>query len=118
MKKIALLLTFVCALCSAYQCESPGPNDVEKANTCNNPEWLTKIINSIEQNGMKGKVVQYQYDSETVFLVNICNGCADNMTVVYNCAGDVRCEFGGIAGFNTCPDFTDIATDEKTIWSN
>ncbi len=118
MKKIALLIAVACTISSAYQCESPEPIAVDKANTCDNPEWLAEIISSTEQNGNKGEVIQYQYKGETVFLIDICISCADDMAVVYNCAGETRCQFGGIAGFNTCPDFENKATDKKIIWSN
>ncbi len=40
------------------------------------------------------------------------------MDQVYNCQGQVICQFGGIAGLNTCPDFYDTATDKKVIWKN
>lgn len=102
----------------AFQCDSPTPSDAERASTCGKPEWLAAIISNAEQSGNKGKVIQYQYNDETVFSINTCIDCADTMTVVFNCAGETKCQFGGIAGLNTCPDFEDKATGKKIIWSN
>ena len=94
------------------------PGDVGDANTCGNPVWLTTIISNTKQNENKGEVIQYQYNGQTVFWINICIECADSMSDVYNCAGEPKCQFGGIAGFNTCPDFQDKATGKKIIWAN
>ena len=51
-------------------------------------------------------------------MIDVCNGCADNLTTVYNCEGNVICEFGGIAGLNTCPDFDKNSTNKTIIYEN
>jgi hypothetical protein len=38
--------------------------------------------------------------------------------VVYACNGDIICQFGGIAGLNTCLDFAERAIKKKVIWKN
>ena len=119
MKKTIVLLFIVSLFNTAFQCDSPTPSGAEKeASACSEPDWLTTIISNAKQSGNKGEVIQYQYNGETVFSINTCIECADTMTTVYNCAGETKCQFGGIAGFNTCPDFGDKATDKKIIWSN
>ena len=117
MKKITPLLLIVFLMNTAFQCETPGADDVGDASTCGRSEWLLAIIEGAEQNESKGEIIQYQYKGETVFYINTCFDCADGMTIVYNCAGETKCEFGGIAGLNTCPDFGDTATGKKIIWA-
>src|SRR6187401_1293868 len=97
MKKTIAFLFVASLLNTAFQCDSPTPDDAENSSPCGEPEWLTTIIHSTEQNGLKGEITQYQNNGETVFSVDICKGCADAMTVVYNCAGETKCQFGGIA---------------------
>jgi hypothetical protein len=119
MKKITPLLIIVFLINTAFQCETPPANDIGDASTCGSgkPEWLLATIASAEQNGSKGEIIQYQYKGETVFSIDTCVGCPDSMTVVYNCVQETKCQFGGIAGLNTCPDFTDTATGKKIIWA-
>lgn len=74
-------------------------------------------INSIDCAG-KSSIIQYTYNSESVFLINICDQIADGQTLVYNCAGKVVCKFGGIAGENTCPDFYENATNKIILFEN
>jgi len=85
-----------------------------------NLEWLKEKIENFEKlmNSVRIDIHQYMYNNEPVFLINDCVDCADAISVVYNCAGDIICEFGGIEGKNTCPDFNDKATDKKLIWRN
>ena len=118
MKKFISLLLIICLISTAFQCDSPAPGDAEGTSTCNNSDWLNTTIANAKQNGNKGEIIRYQYNGETVYLVDLCIGCADDMAVVYSCNGETRCQFGGIAGLNTCPDFADKATDKKIIWSN
>lgn len=83
------------------------------------PEWLALRINDFEESGFdtKGQVDEYTYKNETVYKVDFCKNCPDNLIQVFNVNGDVLCEFGGIAGTNSCPDFDNSAKFEKTVWS-
>lgn len=98
----------------------------DKITVCNtnNPleelVWLKEIKIGFEQSGFfsKKKIIQYTYQNKSVFLIDICNNCADNLIAVYDCSGNVICEFGGIAGVNTCPDFDKNATNEIILWEN
>jgi hypothetical protein len=93
----------------------------EIKNTCNvrNPRnlaWVKKIVNENRSTSSGAKIVQYTYKGESVFLVSLCEGCPDALTTVYNCNGEAICEFGGIDGRITCPDFSQ-AVEEEVIWS-
>ena len=117
--RIYLLLFFTSLLISCNNLE-------ENIATCNveNPlediAWLKELKDGFEQSASasKKKITQYTYNNKTVFLVNICVNCSDNLTTLYNCEGDKICEFGGIAGLNTCPDFEKNAKDENVLWKN
>lgn len=89
-------------------------------NPLENLEWLKKKKENFERlmNSVKVKITQYQYNNQDVFLINNCVGCADALTKVYNCQGELICEFGGIGGLNTCPDFQSKAKLVRTIWKN
>ena len=109
MKRIIALLLLAVGI-SAFQCED------EQA--CSNTVWLQPIIENAQQNSSKAEVISYQYNLQTVYYINTCIDCADSMAEVYSCSGEVICQFGGIAGFNTCPDFEEKATRRKVIWKN
>jgi len=99
-------------------------SDKITACTINNPleelGWLKEIKTGFEQSVYlsKKKIIHFTYQKKSVFLVDICNDCADNLTTVYNCSGTIICEFGGIAGVNTCPDFDKNATNKIILWEN
>ncbi len=113
---IVLVLLVVANL--AFQCENGSVTIPDESEYCTNVEWLKTIIENAQQNSSKAEVIRYQYDGETVYYINTCIDCADTMGQVYTCSGEVICQFGGIAGFNTCPDFEDTATHKKVIWHN
>ena len=81
-------------------------------------DWLTDMIRGFKRSDQKVEVYYYEYYGSPVFSINSCIGCADGMTTVYNCDKGVVCQFGGIAGLNTCPDFPSKATGEKLIYKN
>lgn len=82
--------------------------------------WLKEIKTNIEQTSSAGKaeIYEYSYKQQKVFWVDTCVDCPDNLITVYNCTGNKMCEFGGIAGVNTCVDFTSEATNKKLLWKN
>lgn len=81
--------------------------------------WLKSIEADLKQNTtVKSEIIQYQYNSQIVYYVDSCIGCPDGLTLVYSCNGDVICQFGGIAGLNTCLDFAEKAIKKKVIWKN
>jgi len=80
--------------------------------------WLKEIKFVMEANmKMTGsQIIRYKYKGEYVFLVNTCYNCMDGLISVYDCDGEVICEFGGFAGLNTCPDFESEATDSTMLF--
>jgi len=110
----------VLTLLVLYRYESHIPFfSAEGEGGCESTAWLTSMINGMKHNpAIKSEVIRYKYNNQTVFYIDSCKGCADSMGVVYNCAGEVICQFGGIAGFNTCPDFFEKATSKKVLWKN
>ena len=111
---MVLLLTLACSSDNQDNLECDFENPFEKL------EWLNDIKESFEiRMSIAGaQIIQYNYQGEIVFLIDDCYQCADGMTQVYNCQGDVICEFGGILGRNTCPDFHETATDRKMLFNN
>ena len=98
----------------------------KEATTCDidNPletlQWLKEIRDGFDMqaNPLPKRITQYFYQGECVFLIDGCVGCDDNLTTVYNVDQDVICEFGGIAGVDTCPDFDTEATGELILYGN
>src|SRR5688572_26110444 len=115
MKTTVVLMVLVLAT-SAFQCENGS--SLDESGYCSDTVWLKTIIKNAQQNSSKAEVIRYWYNGQTVYYINTCIDCADSMSQVHTCTGEVICQFGGIAGFNTCPDFNDTATDKKVIWKN
>lgn len=80
--------------------------------------WLNQIKKNFELDMSPAiqTIDQYVYNGNHVFLISNCHGCADAMAEVYNCEGKVICEFGGIMGRNTCPDFESKAVLVKNLY--
>lgn len=80
--------------------------------------WLKKIKTEMEMSARAagGQIIRYNYKGNDVFWIDNCYSCADDLIKVYNCQGDVICEFGGIAGLNTCPDFHSEASDSTMLF--
>ena len=73
---------------------------------------LIDTINTLE-------IVQYNYEGNTVFSVDKCPyNCSDSLINVYDCDQNLICEFGGITGLNTCPDFATKAINQGVVFSN
>lgn len=108
-------------LVTPFSCENNEANDALVCNVENPLEdlqWL-KDIKQVEQLSMKptgAQIIQYIYKGEYVFWVDLCYQCPDGLIVVYNCEGEVICEFGGIDGRNTCMDFDTEATDSTMLF--
>ena len=113
---IALLLVVLAS--SAFQCDPSSANFPDESGYCSNTDWLQEIMIAASKGTSKAEVIRYQYNSQTVYYINTCIDCADSMGQVYTCSGEVICQFGGIAGFNTCPDFENAAMHKKVIWHN
>ena len=82
------------------------------------PVWLNKKIEAFTSSnpGGEGRIEKFLYDEQTVYMVNFCVACPDNLVHIYNEEEEEVCKFGGIAGINTCPDFTDKAVSQGIVW--
>ena len=85
-----------------------------------NVSWLKELQGQLLASAQPAgtRITQYQYNEECVFLVDLCYQCEDGLQTVYNYQKEKICEFGGITGINTCPDFFEQATGELVIWDN
>ncbi len=118
-----LFIIIACAFIFT-SCKKKG--DEVKDPTCDieNPletiQWLKDIHFAFQASAspQATKIVQYTYQGECAFYIDNCVTCPDGGQIVYNEAEDILCEFGTIAGLNTCPDFFNEATDEVILWGN
>jgi len=82
--------------------------------------WLSEIRDMFDQDmgPQRQRIIQYKYYGEDVFLIESCYRCPDALSYIYDCQGNVVCEFGGIDGRNTCPDFDQNSAEEKILYDN
>lgn len=94
----------------------------EYCNNVSNPvkeiPWLYELVEANKSKSVEVDIYAYEYKGETVFVVNECNGCADVITVAKDCSGNTICEWGGLLGLNTCPDFDEEATNKRLVYKN
>lgn len=118
MKNIILSFCILLLVFSCKKTDSP-----EQVCYVSNPivdiEWLKEIkyYFDIDMTQFRQSITQYIYNNEYVFAINNCIGCNDAMIMVYDCEKNEVCRFGGIAGFNTCPDFESTATNETILYN-
>lgn len=79
-------------------------------------EWLDELRGGLMKAKNRATITEYRYKDECVYLVAPCDGCPDAMATVHNSAGETVCRFGGFAGFNTCPDFSDSAEEVRLLY--
>lgn len=110
--KIKILLLTIALICfSCNKSDDKGDNipkclQVIIDENINNPQTLTS------------KIEKYLYNNEEVFLFIMSPLIDDGMDLVRNSNCEVICEFGGLAGLNTCPDFFETATFIEVVWEN
>jgi len=94
----------------------------KETNCTDNPledyQWLADIKFALETNAspIGAQIIQYIYNNECVYLLEY--ECCDFSDFVYNESGEVICEFGGVIGLNTCPDFFDTVTNRRILFNN
>ncbi len=81
-------------------------------------EWLNIIVEDNKDNPAKAEIYKCIYKNQEGFLVDLCVNCPDGLVQFYDCEGTVICEFGGIDGRYTCPDFEDSISNKELIWFN
>jgi len=123
-----LVFTIIIMLVSFDSCNKepnemnvvPGDRFCQTENPLEEIPWLKMMKQSFEMSAQPAgvQIIGYRYHGKDVFLVNNCVGCADEMAQVYDCDGRIICQFGGIAGLNTCPDFFVTATDSTMLYNS
>jgi hypothetical protein len=119
MKKSIQILSLIAIFSiSFFACDDN--TDIEQICNVNNPledlKWLKTIKDDFVASAGQERITQYDYNDETVFLVEDCVNCPDGLAIVYSCEEETLCEFGSIAGLNTCPDFDSTATNEIVLY--
>ena len=115
MKKI-LLIAFLAII--AGSCDQNKKTDQSPATKADYPQWVKEMMSSFEKENAHAEILQYTYNGKTVFMVSMCYQCPDAIDAVYDENNNVLCQFGGIDGRNTCPDFDQKASDKKIVWRN
>ncbi|OEK04881.1 DUF6970 domain-containing protein [Roseivirga misakiensis] len=64
----------------------------------------------------EASVIEYLYNGERVFGFDPGVVYPDIMSTIVNEDCEVICQFGGIAGLNTCPDFQENAEEIGVVW--
>ena len=118
-KSIQLFSLIVIFLMAFLACDDA---DVEQVCGTDTPledvKWLNDLKTEFVSSQEKDRITQYDYNNEVVFLVENCYDCSDALAVVYNCEEETLCQFGGIAGFDTCPDFDSTATNAMILYED
>lgn len=115
---ITFALVSLLASCNTANLTENEELNAKISHACSDRTWLDQEIALLKSLNTTARLTQYTYQHEVVFMVETCLECVDSMTTVYTCDGTAICLFGGIAGFNTCPNFVETATDKKIIWHN
>ncbi len=114
---VAIVFLLITA-CELHKVE--GIDDCSSNTSFEDLEWLGDIKKNLELSmGVAGsQIIRYKYLDNTVFWIDPCYMCPDGLISVYDCDGNVICEFGGIDGRNTCMDFETEAKDSTMLWDN
>jgi hypothetical protein len=116
MKKVILvvLISFLFSL----QCNKKNEGICYVNDPLQDLAWLKQIKYNFEMDmsPAKQRISHYNYKDQSVFLIENCVNCSDEMSELFDCDGKKICEFGGIAGLNTCPDFHDNAVLQKILF--
>lgn len=76
------------------------------------------IKNAIRDGNSEASLTQYLYNGENVYGFDPGVVYPDIMYTIVNENCEVICQFGGIAGMNTCPDFEENAEVIGILWKN
>ena len=123
MKKLflaTLILLFLFSSCKKDKEETPQSFTCDIQNPLETIDWLKDIhfTFQVSASPQATKIVQYTYQSKCVYLIDNCVNCEDGGQVVYDQFQEMICEFGTIAGLNTCPNFFNEVSDEVILWGN
>lgn len=113
MNKLKISTLF--AMIALISCSKNNSCDV--SNPLSDLDWLEQMVDNFKQDNVNQRVGYYIYNNKDVYLVEDClDICADFLTIAYNCEGESICEFGGIDGRNTCPDFEANAVLQEILY--
>jgi len=120
MKPQIISILIILLSCS-FSCENEQQIENISENCLNNSplmelEWLKNIVSEIQSQNNKATIYQCVYNNSHGFIVDLCVQCPDAMTYLYDCNGNVICEFGGYLGANSCPDFDENISDKVLIF--
>ncbi|MFZ5942436.1 MAG: DUF6970 domain-containing protein [Bacteroidota bacterium] len=112
---VLLVLLILLVNCSDYPKEEfCGVSDPLK-----NINWLHEIYLFAERNNVKSRITKVIYKDEEGFIIEtFIDQPADNMVTFRNCSNEIICEWGGIGGIISCPDFQDYVTFSEILWTN
>lgn len=116
----ALTPLLIGILLMGASCEEGTIDGCDVSNPAEDLDWMQSLIANFElsQQATGIRIESYTFNDEEVYLVNTCVGCSDNLLSVYNCQGEIICEFGGIDGRDTCGDFYENVSSKQFIYSN
>ncbi|HOA46503.1 MAG: hypothetical protein BWX65_00708 [Bacteroidetes bacterium ADurb.Bin057] len=116
MKKIIYALVFFLVL---FGCDKENKTQNDKFCKVDDPiNELIWLKNIIAEASNPTTIHSCSYKNNEGFLVDFCVGCPDGLVVFFDCDSNVLCEFGGIDGRNSCPDFDFEVMEKKLIWTN
>ena len=113
MKAILKSLIVMLVLMSCEGLDLPG--DLP---SCIEDQIKAEVRNSQVREPNKASVEAYLYQGEKVYIFDPGSGYADWLFTAYNTKCEVICQFGGFAGMNTCPDFTENAEYLGLVWED
>lgn len=83
-----------------------------------NQNWLTSLIDQHRESTERVEFHSYVYRSRLVIAMEIVDNPCDVRNVIYDCSGKIICQLGCVGMINTCPDFSEEATNKKLIFKN
>lgn len=122
MKYLIALIVFVFNSCDK---ESTSNIEISRNSFCHvkNPlselSWLKKIVdNSQNEHSGEIKIFKCIYNNQESFLINLCWQCPDSSTKLYDCQGNVICDYGSFQQKIMYPDFGKNLTEMSLIYSD
>jgi len=114
-----MLAAAVLASCGELIPVDPTTNPESTEALCDDVTWLESTRAAMSKQELKWEIHTNIYKGVRVFELTDCiSDRSDAMTVVYDCSGKLVCQFGGITGMNTCPDYPFDSENRALLWHN
>jgi hypothetical protein len=84
------------------------------------PQWVRQMIKSYSAEpprSPRAVIYKGEYKGQVVYSIPQ-PWCCDLMSLVRTADGKTICEFGGIAGINTCKDFDEEFKNRVVLWED